>query len=376
MPSEVRLIPDMESFRYVTAAFLLAREDLSLISIWNPTFLTALLDAAHAHAAELVRDIADGTLRPPAPLDRGVARRLDARLRADPDRAAEVAAAFAAARVPSEANARIWPRLRAVSCWADAYAARYIPALAAALPQSAIAPKGLVATEALVTFPLRVAGGHVLAARSHYVEFEPESGGEPVPAWLAEPGRRYGIVVTTGGGLYRYRMHDLVEVTGRWHTVPVLRFLGKDGLVSDRFGEKVAESHVRRVLERLASSRGIVPAWAMVACEDYAGVHAYTLFIDAPGGERRSSGLAEDLEASLLEGFHYRYARRLGQLGPARVAVVREGSRRHLDESVRRGRRAGDVKPLALSVESGWSEPLGARTVAIARAHVPRGDLS
>src|SRR5215210_7373392 len=43
VPSEVRQIDDIESFRYATLLFLLRAQSMALISVWNPTFLTLLM---------------------------------------------------------------------------------------------------------------------------------------------------------------------------------------------------------------------------------------------------------------------------------------------------------------------------------------------
>jgi len=43
VPPELAKIGDIEQFRYQTLLHLLAAEDLSLVSIWSPTFLTVLL---------------------------------------------------------------------------------------------------------------------------------------------------------------------------------------------------------------------------------------------------------------------------------------------------------------------------------------------
>jgi hypothetical protein len=254
--------------------------------------------------------------------------------------------------------------LRVVSCWADANAERYSRILAEQLPHARVVPKGLVATEGIVTLPIEAAGGHVLAVRSHYVEFEPPNG-PTVPAWRVNVSERYGVVLTSGSGLYRYRLRDTVEVTGFWRGAPVLRFLGKEAMVSDWFGEKIDESHARRAIAAVAESLGCEPTWALIACEEFDDGHAYALFLE-PGAGASSLGPQADefalaLESYLAENFHYAYARRLGQLQHARVIEVADGAARFLAECVRRGQRAGDVKPLALSAQAGWLEPLGGR---------------
>lgn len=374
VPPEVRLIEDMDAFRYVTSAFLLARADLTLVSVWNPTFFSALLDTCERHAGGLARDIAEGRLCPPSALSGELAGSLGRALGADPSRAGVIAAAFARGPDRAAAFEDIWPRLRIVSCWADANAERYSRLLAEQLPHARIAPKGLVATEGIASLPIEAAGGHVLAVRSHYFEFEPPSG-PPLPAWRARAGERYGVVLTSGSGLYRYRLRDTVEVTGSWRGAPILRFLGKESMVSDWFGEKIDESHARRVIAAVAGSLGSEPAWALVACEEFEGGYAYALFLELDGGLPSPTFDADDLarvvESGLAENFHYAYARRLGQLGHARVVEVTDGAAAFLAESVRRGRRAGDVKPLALSPQAGWLGPLGGRPIG-GHAALPR----
>jgi hypothetical protein len=47
VPAAVARLADPESFQYCTLFHLLAAGDLALMSIWNPTFLTALLTPLH-----------------------------------------------------------------------------------------------------------------------------------------------------------------------------------------------------------------------------------------------------------------------------------------------------------------------------------------
>ena len=48
----------------------------------------------------------------------------------------------------------IWPRLALISCWTDAAAGQFLPQLRELFPTIEIQPKGLLATEAFVSFPL------------------------------------------------------------------------------------------------------------------------------------------------------------------------------------------------------------------------------
>src|SRR5207248_3610130 len=143
-----------------------------------------------------------------------------------------------------------------------------------------------------------------------------------------QAGARYAVAVTAGGGPYRYRLHDLVEVVGRLGAGPLLPFVGREAAVSDRFGEKVHEGHVRHALDALLPRHAIRPTFAMVACEEEAGRHAYTLFVEArEAGDAALLALGADLEAALAENYHYRYCRDLGQLDALRVFRIASDDR-------------------------------------------------
>jgi hypothetical protein len=441
VPPEVKGLPDMETFRYVTLLFLLRSPALALVSVWNPTFLTLLVEPLAGWWPRLAEDIKRGMISGPPALrqagegpapprpdaqSRAVLRRLEARCSPDAGRAAEVRRICAGAQwaqgtpTAGAVHRRLWPRLRVISCWADAQAGPYAAQALRLFPQARLQPKGLIATEGIVSVPLGplsplsplgppgstgpLGPGAVLAVRSHFFEFIPHesppaamgagpagearlSGGTPLLAHQLEVGGRYEVVLTTGGGLYRYRLRDLVEVTGQATPAggcPLLRFVGREGHVSDWFGEKLDERYVRAVLEQVLSGGGLRPDFAMLACErPHPAAHhqgnpgspgspsdergaagpAYTLFVQAPdAGDSALVAAGADLERALLESYHYRYCRDLGQLGPLRVfRVARQAQQAYLAECQRRGMRPGDVKPAALHRLDGWSHAFSGR---------------
>ena len=57
-------------------------------------------------------------------------------------------------------------------------------------------------------------------------------------------------MLTTPGGLYRYHINDVVEVTGFYHRSPVVAFLRKGRDMSNLTGEKL---HVNHVLAAIAA---------------------------------------------------------------------------------------------------------------------------
>jgi hypothetical protein len=356
VPSTLRRVSDVEAFQYLTLLFLIRASKLKLISVWNPTFLSLLVDHLPEWGDELAHDLERGTVRP----HKALPDNLLWSIRPDERRAAELRAALRSSD-PAERHARLWPDLLLISCWADANAAAPAVHLRTLFPQARIQGKGLIATEGFVSFPMVGQADAALAVRSHFLEFLPvASSGEVDPAHpqLAhqiDHGQRYAVVLTTGGGLYRYLLQDLVEVTGHFHRCPLVRFLGRHGHVSDWVGEKLNEAHVSQTLRDVFDSLAMAPSFAMLACDTSRPPLGYVLYIDALGPDEVLARAATRIDSGLRSNFHYHYARKLGQLSLIRVFRAQAAAETYLSVAVGNGQRAGDVKPPALDRRDGWS---------------------
>ena len=334
VPEAVKNISDIDSFRYVTLLCLLRQVDLRLISVWNPTFLSLLLAPLPDWWEDLLRDLADGTI------SRG---QVGLRFARDPDRARGLRACS-----PTDV-ASLWPRLRLISCWRDGASAPYARQIEGMFPQAHMQGKGLIATEAFVSLPLLGIDGSVLSANSHFFEFMDEKG-EVHLAHQIQKGRAYSVIVTTGGGLYRYQLHDVVEVAGHWMQLPCIRFLGKADHISDWFGEKLQERFVARVLEAVFAKHGLTPTFAMLAPEE-GDRFRYVLYLES---DMHVEKLDEDLDSALRANFHYDYCRKLGQLAAVEIVYVRDGAETYLKASQARGQKLGNIKQSVLQKTTGW----------------------
>lgn len=342
VPGTVRHIQDAEAFQYATVLYLLRARQLRLISIWHPSFFTILLVALRDHWDGLLADLARGGCSLPGAEDEPILRAIARECRPMPARAHELAGVD-----PSEVST-IWPHIRMISCWTDARAVDAASTLAQRVPNVVIQPKGLLATEAFVTVPY--AGERPIAICSHFFEFLDEAG-RSHGAHELEQGGTYSVIVTTGGGLYRYNLGDRVEVTGRIKATPTLRFLGRDDRCSDYRGEKLTDAFVQTVIDRLFH-HAPCPNFAMLAPDEREGEFGYTLYLEA---HYVPLNAADRLDELLCENPHYAYSRRLGQIAPARLYRIETGANRDYLNALRHsGRQLGDIKPVALAARTGW----------------------
>jgi len=339
-PAALRLVTDMESFRHLTLLCLLRCRELRLISVWHPSFLSLLLDSLPRHWNELLDDLRRGSSGRTRDLPPAVRHTVSARPMRE--RVAELE------RADPTRPETLWPSLKVISCWSDAHAEPAACDLQRRFPSVLIQPKGLLATEAFVTIPF--ACKHPLAIRSHFFEFLDDTDAVH-RAHELKVGTRYQVIVTTSGGLWRYRLQDLVEVTGFVGQTPSLRFLGKSGNVSDRCGEKLAEGFVSQAIRETTTRLGISSCFTMLAPEEVELGWRYVLYLEGIAPEE----LAASLEAALRANPHYAWCRDLGQLHPIRVESIESGGyETFVTREMAEGRCLGEIKPTALSRRTGW----------------------
>lgn len=303
VPPDVARSPTLERWRTRTLRYLLEADDLGLISVWSPTFLTRLLAAV--------------------PEVKGLSR-------------------SAAGRVSTwERSGRLqdlFPRLRCISAWGDGFARAPFEVLAGQFER--VQPKGLLATEGVVSIPWGPVGagnpattGSVVVPM-HLVELRDEAGRVRWP-WQVEVQGRYQPLITTGGGLVRYALPDQVEVVGSLGRLPRIRVVGRLDRGSDLVGEKLTPGFVQPILEALDVR------FAML----FPHVDHYVLVCDRPVS-------AERVEHGLLGAHHYAYARELGQLGPVEVRVVGDAWARWEQACEAQGWTLGEQKPGPLETRS------------------------
>jgi len=345
VPSSVGRLKDPREWRLQTLWRLVRAEQLRLISLWSPTFLPVLLRSLPEFAADLQQMLAGE----------------------DRDRLDLVNRVIEEIRAGREmgCGTKLWPQLQLISTWTDGDAAAGLPDLQKWFFGVPLQPKGLLATEGVVTIPMCEASAPVLAVRSAFFEFiEGEEGeGSYRLAHELEQGGRYRVLMTTPGGLYRYKLHDVVSVEGWWRRLPMLQFIGKEAHVSDLCGEKLNARHLREILQTLVGSLNGVFVAAETASSPPHYVCLISTDVEAPGASR----LRNELEAQLQKNPHYRWCREVGQLNELRVVQIPydtvEMNRRRLARWESMGTRRGTAKTGVLDRLTGWTGYLTGDTV-------------
>lgn len=337
VPAGVAFAGGADDAMFATLAWLVAHDDLRMLSVWSPTFALQQLDSLAQWAPELARVLASGSWGTRA----GSLR--DVPVPHRPDRARRLTALEGLS--PAELAQRLWPGLALVSAWDTADAAPWAAQLRLALPQAAFEGKGLWATEGVVTIPYE--DRYPLAYQSHVYEFERLADGVVLAPWELREGDEVSPIISGGNGLLRYRLDDRIAVTGFMGQIPCFQFLGRRFGV-DLVGEKMSPDAARQVLAEAALESGVEPVSLLAVDARGEGRSRYVALFSRADTETQlgpNAVLAHAVEQKLRRHFHYDLARDLHQLEPAAAIVVDDGWALYQSIAVATGMIEGNIKP-------------------------------
>jgi hypothetical protein len=350
VPPDVSAVTDYDLKYRLILRLALETPDITYLGAPNPSSFLRLATLLDLHRDALIDSLATGRFDDaalPAPTRAAIAGRITPQ----PARAAAIA------RLPALTFRDVWPRIALVTTWTGGSCGIALGALRPMLPPTArVMELGYQSTEFRGTLALApdVSGG--LAPLHHtYFEFVDEA------AWndgrrdtrrldQLEAGRRYQVVVTTSGGLYRYAMNDLVEVAGRHRSTPLLRFVQKGRGVTNLTGEKLYESQVIDAVQQAAAAHGLHPSFFLMVADEAA--QQYRLFVEthAPVSLAVESAIIAAVDAGLAaRNLEYHAKRDSGRLArPALTWVGPDAGDVYKAACVRGGQREGQYKPAVL----------------------------
>jgi hypothetical protein len=159
-----------------------------------------------------------------------------------------------------------------------------------------------------------------------------------------ELGKDYYIFVTTQNGLYRYFINDIIQVTGKYHNTPTIKFIQKGDGVINLTGEKLYEDQVNKAVLKVIKNYNLrIKFYVMVG---YSEELKYRLYIQQPFKAAYAHEIEEEISCLNIE---YMEKRKSGRLKPLEVVCVEkrtaeEFKKYYLDK----GQREGQFKLIRL----------------------------
>jgi hypothetical protein len=334
VPQKTSLAPTSESALIASIVYLASHEDLSLISVWSPTFALSAISELSKNR-KVVADILDkGSWLEyqqqldylPCPQNRvqaGKLRRWDGEITAD-------------------FLKQLWPMMAFISSWDTSTSYSWAQKLKKLFPDATFQGKGLWATEGVVTIPYQ--GKYILSLDSHFYEFIDLTTGKVLPSWKLKEGMRVKPVLSTGSGLFRYVLEDQLLVDGFIGKTPTLTFLGRMGGV-DMVGEKMATELAQKIMERIYKKCHYSPLSLIGVTNQQVGtLPQYIMLCEGEDNLEKEQELTNFVEGALLGSFHYKLARELNQLAPARAVTMNNAREIYQEMAANRGMILGNLK--------------------------------
>jgi len=350
-PTDVFLISDYRARYYALLRMGLA-QNISVITTANPSTLVEMVSNVNEYFDDYCDDIEHGTISEKYPIDPEIRSAIQAYIKPNPERAAELRALKK--RYGTLLPKHYWPDLQMITCWFCGNTRIYYERVRDTFPSDSMFHEyGYISTECKAGVVLKSnSKDTVIFGHKNHIEFIHEADLEaPNPhvyqAYEVKPGQRYCMIVTTCSGLYRYNTDDLVEITGFYNEFPVIEFIQKvNGTVSIT-GEKLHERQFIEAVHEVEKKTGkIAPFFVGFADPQKSNYKFYFEFANDVVSITEAEEFTGYLDSCLQEyNPEYRDKRVSGRLKEPEFALLQPDSFERFKEAcLNRGYRDGQFK--------------------------------
>jgi hypothetical protein len=339
--------------KYLRARYALARRDITFIDGAFMTALVDLIDYIRTNWEMLVQDIRDGIINEEVDIPLEIRQKLAAGIRPDPKRADELETEFK--KGVDRIIPRIWPDIQGVGSIGTGgfftyskkmrrYTGRNVPFD----NLSYAASEGLFATA-------RHMGdtSYVLIPEGGFYEFIPakaEDDSVILTMDELEEGEDYEIIITNLSGFYRYRIKDVIRVTGFYNEAPLVQFVYRKSQLLSIAGEKTNEEAVRWSIEEFMKDTGLkINDYSVYADTDTEPGH-YTFYMepDRPVDKEDIPRYRDAIEKRMMQANpSYGDKIRTNVLSPTELLFVQQETYQlYRDMMIMKGTSSNQLKPV------------------------------
>lgn len=318
-------IKDYEEKYYFITKYALSEKNISMIATANPSTLIKLNTIINQKSKELIKDIKIN----------------------NPRRADELQQILYEKNVLTFAD--VWKNLKSVTTWTGGSCAIQISNLEKYLaPSTNIVEMGYLSSEFRGSMTVDVINNQEIPTiNENFFEFVAKDDYEnETPKFLTldevEKGKQYYIFATTQNGLYRYDIHDIVEITGKFNDTPTIHFIQKGKSVTNLTGEKLHEAQLMQAMQELKKIYCIdFQFFIMLGSPENI---QYTLYIEheplnMPDIEKIFNQLNIEYEAKLKS----------GRLQSLNIIFIKDGTgEKYKQHVLKTGQREGQFKMMHL----------------------------
>lgn len=319
------------------------------------TLLVTMFEYLEENWEMICDDMATGTINPSVRCPESLRTKYEKQWKANPTRAAELRAEFSKGfHTDIPVAKRIWPKL----CWGygmiGSTLAVYEEKLRTFVGDLPMHNMGYAASEGFMAMPCELnTDDYVLLPRSLIYEFIPIDGDENArPLFMneVEVGKDYEIVVTNFSGLYRYRIMDVVRITGMYKNTPKVKFLYRSNMGLNIANEKTTTDMLDFVAHAIEEKYKIVFEGYSFYAETDTNPPVYKLLCETDSDILRNNKV--EVEQFIDESFreanekYFKY-RRWGMIGNPEILFLKKDSYKDYKSMlVAEGRVLNQIKPV------------------------------
>ncbi len=339
--------------KYLRARYALERKDITFIDGAFMTALVDIMDYIIANSEMLISDIKAGQINNAVDIPSELKDKFEAGLRPNPERAKELEEEFK--KGFDRIIPRIWPDIQFVASIGTGgfftyskkmhrYTGRNVPFNNLTYAAS----EGLFASA-------RHAGdtSYVLVPDGGFYEFIPAKADDDSTILTIdqlEEGEDYEIIVTNLSGFYRYRIKDVIRVTGFYNEAPMVQFVYRKSQLLSIAGEKTNEEAVRWSIEEFMKDTGlIINDYSVYADTDTQPGH-YTFYMEPERIVDKDDipKYRDAIEQRMMQANpSYGDKIRTGVLAPTELIFVQQESYQlYRDMMITKGTSANQLKPV------------------------------
>ena len=330
VPVEVFIVEDYDVKYKLLVRLALACKGITHMAAANPSMFVFMQSLLDRYIDEYIDDIEQGGFREYDRLPEETRAAVAPRLKADKRRAQELRALALGGR-RSLNFADVWPGLQAVLTWTGGSCGIHLAALKPGLPSGCtLVNLGYTSSEMRGTITIDIDNDLGLPTLQdtffEFVERDRWQAGREEFLTLEElvEGQEYYVFITTGTGIYRYSMNDIVRVTGKIEQTPTLQFLQKGQGFTDISNEKLSETQVMDALRVAEREFGFTSAFFIMLADPVAA--GYELCLETTREFERPLEQVRDCIEAALGRLNLNYTTPMTPLRPLILKRLRNGT--------------------------------------------------
>ena len=345
---------DMD-MHYMKLRFSLPSKKVSYLGTIFITTLESMFFYMEENWEMLCDDIEKGIINDKVNVPDEIRQKYNKKLKPNPKRAEELRREFRKGFDESPIIPRIWPNVGWMYGMGTGSLSFYQKKLRRYLGEDIpMHYLGYTATEAFMAVPLEFNSyEYVILPQNGFYEFRPidqEGYDNLLTIKDLEVGKEYEIILTNMSGFYRYRIEDVVKVTGYYNQSPKITFCYRLNQIANISGEKVSSMAFDEIVANMSEESGDL----------YIGYSIYADRSTSPGHYKLFIELAEDISDEKKATYNALFEEKLckgnvsvepliksGALGHPEVCFLKKGTYDDYREVLRkRGANLNQVKPI------------------------------